>query len=81
MAFDNYFGIGTARYGLPRPDICATLTNVPACPNIGFTFDLDTTTISNGPHTLGVLFLNDRNDQGFVPNVVNGGINVFIDNR
>lgn len=81
VAFDNYFGIGTARYGLPRPDICATLTNVPACPNIGFTFDLDTTTILNGPHTLGVLFVNDHNDQGFVPNLANGGINVIIDNH
>ncbi len=81
VAFDNFFSLGTARYGLPRPDICAQLTNVPACPNIGFTFDLDTTTILNGPHTLGVLFFNDHNDSGFVPNLVNGGINVFIDNH
>src|SRR5216684_1733720 len=74
VAIDNFFSLGTARYGLPRPDICAQLTNVPACPNIGFTFDLDTTKILNGPHTLGVLFINDHNDTGFVPNQVNGGI-------
>ncbi len=80
VVVDNFFSYGTVRYGLARPDICGGLSGVAACPNIGFTFDLDTKFIFNGPHTLGVLFVNDHNDQAFIPNLVNGGINVFVNN-
>jgi hypothetical protein len=77
---DNFYSYGSIRYGVARPEVCATLPDVSACPNIGFTFDLDTRLLSNGPHTLGILLFNKHGDQLIIPNLVNGGINVFIEN-
>ncbi|MBV9268183.1 MAG: hypothetical protein JO061_18590 [Acidobacteriaceae bacterium] len=40
--------------GLPRPDVCAAYSNAPNCANSGWTGKLDTTQLSNGPHTVAV---------------------------
>jgi N-acetylmuramoyl-L-alanine amidase len=42
---------GRASYGANRPDVCG-LYSSPGCPNVGWTFSLDTTQLANGPHVL-----------------------------
>jgi N-acetylmuramoyl-L-alanine amidase len=43
---------GSASYGTSRTDVCALYPG-PSCPNVGWTFQLDTTQLADGPHTLG----------------------------
>jgi hypothetical protein len=45
---------GKAAYGGSRPDVCKVYPYVPFCPNVGWSFDVDTTQLSKGPHKLGV---------------------------
>ena len=54
VSVDRVF-VGTAVYGASRPDVCAVYTNAISCPNVGWNYLLDTTSISNGPHTLDVM--------------------------
>jgi len=68
------------RYGLARPEECAQLTGVSACPNIGFEGELDTRELANGPHVLGVRILDSSGLVVFVPALVRYGMNVFIEN-
>ena len=70
----------TAKINQPAPDVCAGLTGVPQCPNIGFTFQLDTTHFPNGPHILGMVVFNDALQYVIVPNISYGGLNVTIQN-
>jgi extracellular elastinolytic metalloproteinase len=70
----------TLRYGNPRPEVCATLTGVAACPNIGFDGTFDTRLLANGNHRLGVLLL-DANDATVVaPLITNAGMNITVNN-
>ena len=71
---------GAVRIAVARPDVCASLANADACPNIGFTLTLDTTLLPNGPHILGVRAVNDRGDYATFPALVNGGINILVKN-
>jgi hypothetical protein len=50
--------VGTAIYGLFRPDVAAADSRVPTA-NVGFSYVLDTTHLSNTPHDL-VIYVNDR---------------------
>lgn len=43
-----------ATYGVPRADVCAALPGRSGCPNVGWTYALDTTTLANGSHMLQV---------------------------
>jgi uncharacterized protein (TIGR03437 family) len=43
---------GTATYGISRPDVCAVYPSRPGCPNVGFSYSLDTTRFTNGTHIL-----------------------------
>jgi hypothetical protein len=70
----------TAQYGLPRPVECGTLTGVAACPNIGFSVNLDTRFLSNGNHVIGVRITNSAGISVVVPNVVRNGMNVVVNN-
>jgi hypothetical protein len=70
----------SAAYGAARADICASLPDVTACPNIGFTVTLDTTTLSNGPHVLGVRITNSQGLSILVPALDSAGMNVVVDN-
>jgi len=45
---------GTATYGLSRPDVCAAFPGRPSCPNVGYSFSLDTSSLSPGSHTITV---------------------------
>jgi hypothetical protein len=44
--------VGTASYGLSRPDVCAAYPGRPGCPNVGYSFSLNTSTLSPGSHTV-----------------------------
>lgn len=74
-------GIALASYGRPRPAECANLPQVAACPNIGFSLDLDTRTLTNGSHVIGMRITNDAGIAVTVPDQVRSGMNVTVDNR
>jgi hypothetical protein len=74
------FAFNTASYGFPRPDICASLPDVTACPNIGFNGLLDTTQFVNGPHVVGVRITNTQGISTIVPALDSAGMNVVISN-
>lgn len=44
---------GNAPYGGSRPDVCAA-GQYPGCPNVGWSFGINTATLLNGPHTFTV---------------------------
>src|ERR1022692_1810355 len=46
--------VGTATYGMYRSDVCAAFPGRPGCPNVGFTFNLNTAALSPGAHTITV---------------------------
>ncbi len=71
---------GLVKLGIPRPDVCLSLPNADACPNIGFSFTFDTTKLQNGPHVLGIEGVNARGDYVIFPSVTSSGINVFVKN-
>ena len=58
VSFDDAF-YATATYGSDRSAACAALTDVPACPKIGFDLNFDTKRLSNGPHYLRVIVYDD----------------------
>lgn len=45
---------GNASSNLSRPDVCNSLGNLPGCPNVGWSFSLNTASLTNGQHTLTV---------------------------
>ncbi|HKF44682.1 MAG TPA: Ig-like domain-containing protein [Thermoanaerobaculia bacterium] len=47
-------GVGSARYGLPRPDVFALFPDVSNSFNSGFVANIDTTAFVNGVHTISV---------------------------
>lgn len=46
--------VGNATYGVSRPDVCAFYAGRPGCPNVGFTYQLNLSTLSAGSHTVTV---------------------------
>ena len=52
----NY--IAEAFYGTPREDVDHDYPGQAGAPNFGFTYNLDTTAYSNGPHTIQALAIN-----------------------
>jgi hypothetical protein len=46
--------VGNATYGVSRPDVCTAYPGRPGCPNIGFTYELNTGTLSPGSHMISV---------------------------
>ena len=47
--------VGSATYGSSRPDVCAVYPGRPGCPNVGFSYSLDTSSLSPGSHTITVI--------------------------
>ena len=45
--------VGTATYGLSRSDVCV-VGGYPGCPNVGYSFSLNTSTLTVGTHTITV---------------------------
>ncbi len=54
LIVDETYSYGTLTLNQPRPEVCANLPDVAACPNIGFTYTLDTRRLNNGPHVLTI---------------------------
>jgi len=71
----------TLRYGVARPEACATLKDVPACPNIGFEGTLDTRALPNGAHTLAVLLLDNGGLSTQIPSITSSGMNLIVANE
>jgi Bacterial Ig domain len=46
--------VGAATYGLSRPDVCAAFPGRLGCPNVGYSFSLNTASLSPGSHTITV---------------------------
>jgi hypothetical protein len=44
--------VGSATYGTSRPDVCAAFPGRPGCPNVGFSYQLNTGSLTAGSHTL-----------------------------
>jgi len=70
----------TLRYGLPSAEACASLSNVPACPNIGFEGTLDTRNLTNGLHSLAVYIQDIDGRSVIIPAITSVGMNVVVEN-
>ena len=46
--------VGTATYGVSRPDVCTVYPGRSGCPNVGYSYSLNTATLTPGSHTLTV---------------------------
>jgi len=71
---------GMIPYGRPRPEVCADLTGVAGCPNIGFELDFDTRVLTNGLYNFGILLVDNSGATSIIPKVTNGGMNVRVQN-
>src|SRR5690349_17142068 len=45
---------GNASYGVNRPDVCVAFPNRAGCPNVGWSFVMDTGLLADGTHSLAV---------------------------
>jgi hypothetical protein len=45
---------GLAFYGVARPDVCVVYPGRPGCPNVGFSYPLNTALLTTGTHTITV---------------------------
>jgi hypothetical protein len=68
--------VGTATYGLSRPDVCNAWPGRPGCPNVGYSFQLNTATLSPGPHTITV----SATDTDATPDTGSASISVTVSN-
>ena len=64
--------VGTAIYGFSRPDVCAVYPGRPGCPNVGYSYSLDTSTLSVGAHTITVT----ATDSDGIPDTGSASVNV-----
>jgi sugar lactone lactonase YvrE len=46
---------GSIQPAMPRPDVCAAFPGTVNCPNVGWRYALDTTTLTDGPHMLEIV--------------------------
>jgi hypothetical protein len=70
----------TLPYGDPRPGECPALGNPQPCPNIGFWHDLNTKTLLNGPHVLGIRLIDDRGRSAIIPQFSRNGMTIIVAN-
>jgi hypothetical protein len=54
---------GVANYGGSRSDVCAIFTSAAGCPNVGWSYLLDTTVLGNGSHSLDVTAIASNGQQ------------------
>jgi Bacterial Ig domain len=66
--------VGTATYGLGRPDVCAAYPGRPRCPNVGYSYSLNTSTLSVGSHTITVT----ATDSDTTPDSVSSSVTVNV---
>jgi Bacterial Ig domain len=68
--------VGTASYGLSRPDVCAVLAGRPGCPNVGYSYSLNTSALSVGTHTITVT----ATDSDVTPDAGSSSVTVNVQN-
>src|SRR6202035_2665045 len=64
--------VGTATYGSSRSDVCAVYPGRPGCPNVGYSYSLNTSTLSVGSHTITVT----ATDSDGTPDTGSASVNV-----
>jgi hypothetical protein len=69
---------GTATYGLSRADVCGQYPGRPGCPNVGFTFQLNAGSLSNGVHVLTVSATDSSGSPGVGSSSVMIGITTLM---
>ena len=52
--------VGLATYGGSRPDVCAAFANQVDCPNVGWTYSLNTSALADGPHTFTAIAVSNN---------------------
>jgi predicted amidohydrolase YtcJ len=63
--------IGSASYGEPRLDVADAYPGREGSPNFGYSFQLDTTIYSNGPHTISAMAISSADAKAYmVPETV-----------
>jgi hypothetical protein len=67
--------VGSAITNIPRPDITSFYPSYPKVPAPGFLFSLDTTALSNGPHQLSVIVIDNAGADTFI-----GKFPIFVAN-
>ena len=68
--------VGNATYGSSRPDVCGAYPGRPGCPNVGYTFTLNTGNMSPGQHVITVTAL----DSDQVPEPGAASVTVTVNN-
>ena len=58
--------LGNATYGVSRLDVCVAYPNRAGCPNVGWSYPLDTTILADGPHRLEVTAVSSGGKNGTV---------------
>jgi Bacterial Ig domain/Beta-propeller repeat len=66
--------VGNATYGTSRPDVCAAYPGRPGCPNVGFTYSLNTLTLTAGAHTVTV----SATDSDGTPDVGSASVSITV---
>jgi hypothetical protein len=66
--------MGTATYGVSRPDVCAAYAGRPGCPNVGFVYQLNTASLSPGQHTITVT----ATDTDAIPDTATANVTVTV---
>jgi hypothetical protein len=69
--------VGTATYGIARPDVVRDYPGLPGAPDFGFTYQLDTTAFANGVHRLQVLGVDAAGNRDWL---INGDVTIDIRN-
>jgi Big-like domain-containing protein len=52
--------VGVATYGNSRSDVCAVYSTSPGCPNVGWTYALNTSALADGLHTLAAIAVSNN---------------------
>ena len=79
VVYDSLFGI-TSTLGGARPEVCANLKDVTACPNIGWTMDFDTRRLANGNHIIFIQITDAAGGISTTPLVGQGPLSVNVQN-
>ncbi len=77
--YDGLFA-DSVRYGVASPEVCANLPNVTACPNIGWTLDLDTRRLTNGDHRITVQITDSSGTITTLPSTGQPTVSVNVQN-
>ncbi len=73
--------VGTATYGSPRSDVCSLWPGRPGCPNVGWTYNLNTTLFAAGSHALTIVATDSAGNTGSIRRTFQGTLSpsVWID--